>query len=188
MSSTLSNNTNNRVELEKDRLKRKTKAGQLVLPCVLQLNANQPNPVSQQLTPLKIYLLTYNILSALLWLNLLLLTFSSLLTPPPQMIHLNSLLSRFFPSSSNSFSFIDRLRHTYDHRHLGWYTKWTQTLAVMEVIHSGFGWVRSPFRTVVMQTASRLWTVWAVVEARPEVGSTPDFSPYCLEEGIADGG
>lgn len=47
--------------------------------------------------------------------------------------------------------------------------KWTQTLAVLEVVHAALGWVRSPLGTVASQVASRLWTVWGVVEAAPEI-------------------
>lgn len=43
-------------------------------------------------------------------------------------------------------------------------TKWVQTCAVLEVVHVLVEWVRSPLSTTGMQVASRIWTVWGVVE------------------------
>lgn len=40
---------------------------------------------------------------------------------------------------------------------------WTQTLAVLEVIHSLLGLVRASFMTTLMQVASRLFVVWPVL-------------------------
>lgn len=56
---------------------------------------------------------------------------------------------------------------------MGRWIKWTQTLAMLEILNSGLGWVRSPLGTTVSQVASRLWTVWGVVEASPEVCEIP---------------
>lgn len=64
---------------------------------------------------------------------------------------------------------MNHLKGSYDYHNLGWWTKWTQTLAVLEVVHAALGWVRSPVGTVASQVASRLWTVWGVVEAAPEI-------------------
>ncbi|KAE8542320.1 hypothetical protein D1P53_001094 [Cryptococcus gattii VGV] len=127
---------------------------------------------SPSLSPLKLYLLAYNILSALLWGHLLFLTLSFLVTSHPS----SSLLGRLtksFSSVSHSCSawhdFVNHLKGSYDYHNLGWWTKWTQTLAVLEVVHAVLGWVRSPVGTVASQVASRLWTVWGVVEAAPEI-------------------
>ena len=40
---------------------------------------------------------------------------------------------------------------------------------MLEVVHSAVGWVRSPVPTTLAQVASRVWTVWGVVEAEPSV-------------------
>lgn len=127
---------------------------------------------SPSLSPLKLYLLAYNILSALLWGHLLFLTLSFLATSHNS----SSLLGRLtksFSSVSHSCSawhdFVNHLKGSYDYHNLGWWTKWTQTLAVLEVVHAALGWVRSPVGTVASQVASRLWTVWGVVEAAPEI-------------------
>jgi hypothetical protein len=69
----------------------------------------------------------------------------------------------------------DSLKGTYGqmdvvgYANLGWWVKWTQTLAVLEIVHSAIGWVRSPTGTVAAQVASRIWTVWGVVQANPSV-------------------
>lgn len=40
----------------------------------------------------------------------------------------------------------------------------TQTLALVELLHSVLGWVRSPPTAVATQLLARLWCVWAVSE------------------------
>ncbi|OXG25313.1 3-hydroxy acyl-CoA dehydratase [Cryptococcus neoformans Ze90-1] len=122
----------------------------------LHRHAQQPGSSlspAPRLSPLRLYLLGYNILSALLWGHLLVLTLSFLLAPSRPPWH----------------QLADRLSGSYDYHSLGWCTKWTQTLAVLEVVHAALGWVRSPLGTVASQVASRLWTVWGVVEAAPEI-------------------
>ncbi|OCF39989.1 3-hydroxy acyl-CoA dehydratase [Kwoniella heveanensis CBS 569] len=158
--------------------------------------------VKSGLTPLKIYLLAYNVASALLWANLLYITTSFLLSPRSShpnpnplttgsISTLGSFLSRFIPTSAassgsptRSFALnklIDHLSNSYEYKNLGWYTKWTQSLAVLEVVHALFGWVRSPVGTVAAQVASRVWTVWGVAEAVPEVSHTsPLFATMLL--------
>lgn len=122
----------------------------------LHRHAQQPGSSlspAPRLSPLRLYLLGYNILSALLWGHLLVLTLSFLLAPSRPPWH----------------QLADRLSGSYDYHNLGWCTKWTQTLAVLEAVHAALGWVRSPLGTVASQVASRLWTVWGVVEAAPEI-------------------
>ncbi|OWZ72921.1 hypothetical protein AYX14_01664 [Cryptococcus neoformans] len=102
----------------------------------LHRHAQQPGSSlspAPRLSPLRLYLLGYNILSALLWGHLLVLTLSFLLAPSRPPWH----------------QLADRLSGSYGYHSLGWCTKWTQTLAVL--------------------VASRLWTVWGVVEAAPEI-------------------
>ena len=54
--------------------------------------------------------------------------------------------------------------------------KVTQSLAVLEVVHAALGWVRSPVATTAMQVASRLWSVWGVVEAASGVSGVAVIS------------
>ncbi|WVW86598.1 hypothetical protein I302_108648 [Kwoniella bestiolae CBS 10118] len=148
-----------RAQLEKERVQRKG------------------HEVKSSLTPVKIYLLGYNALSALLWGHLLYITVLFVLTPrsTPEAIHHapTSFLARIFPSTSSTPSPINRLTEhlsgSYDFKGLGWKTKYVQSLAVLEIVHTALGWVRSPLGTVASQVFSRVWTVWGVVEAVPEV-------------------
>ncbi|KAL8675002.1 MAG: hypothetical protein Q9168_000597 [Polycauliona sp. 1 TL-2023] len=57
----------------------------------------------------------------------------------------------------------------------GDFTKWTQTVAILEIIHSAFGLVRSPLATTTLQVASRILLVWAVVNQFPAATSTSPF-------------
>ncbi|KAK9367656.1 tyrosine phosphatase-like protein [Lipomyces kononenkoae] len=52
------------------------------------------------------------------------------------------------------------------------FAKWVQTGALLEIVHSAFGLVRSPIMTTVMQVASRILLVWGVVYLFPESGAT----------------
>lgn len=52
---------------------------------------------------------------------------------------------------------------------VGWQTTVVQTLAIMEVVHSVLGWVRSPLTTVAMQVASRYYIVWGITYLFPSV-------------------
>jgi len=50
-----------------------------------------------------------------------------------------------------------------------------QTAAVMEILHSLFGLVRSPVVTTAMQVASRLFLLWGIVDLIPESRSSWAF-------------
>ncbi|KAK9248983.1 tyrosine phosphatase-like protein [Lipomyces tetrasporus] len=52
------------------------------------------------------------------------------------------------------------------------FTKWVQTGALLEVVHSVVGFVRSPVMTTVIQVASRILLVWGVVYLFPESSAT----------------
>ncbi|KAL8835631.1 MAG: hypothetical protein Q9170_003248 [Blastenia crenularia] len=63
----------------------------------------------------------------------------------------------------------------------GDFVKWTQTVAILEMIHSAFGLVRSPLLTTSMQIASRLLLVWGVVDQFPaETSTSPFYSSMLL--------
>jgi very-long-chain (3R)-3-hydroxyacyl-CoA dehydratase len=132
------------------------------------------DPENHELT---LHLLAYNGISALMWSYILVMTIVSLTDSPTSTRgKAASLVSRVLGTESAPISsFIDRFRGTYNqedafkHAPLEWWVKWTQTLAVLEIVHAGLGWVRSPVGTVAAQVASRIWTVWGVVEAVPAV-------------------
>lgn len=48
--------------------------------------------------------------------------------------------------------------------------KWIQTAAVLEILHSLLGWVRSPLTTTLMQVFSRVVLVWGIADQHPSVG------------------
>ncbi|WWC95296.1 hypothetical protein V866_002157 [Kwoniella sp. B9012] len=156
-----------RVELDKERLQRKG------------------NEVKPTLTPVKVYLLFYNLISALLWGHLLYIVLLFIITPRSTASTIqhapSSFFARLFPSTSSTPSpinrFIEHFSGSYDFKGLGWKTKYVQSLAALEILHTALGWVRSPLGTVASQVFSRVWTVWGVVEAVPEVShSSPLFT------------
>lgn len=161
-----------RAEVEKERLARLAE----------QAKHSKPVTKAKQIGPLKIYLLAYNVISAALWANLLYITISFLLTSRPGSIKATSYWTRLVASSPIARSLFSSLPSplaagshylsgSYNYKNLGWLTKWTQTLAVLEVVHAALGWVRSPVLTTASQVASRVYTVWGVVEAVPKVSS-----------------
>jgi very-long-chain (3R)-3-hydroxyacyl-CoA dehydratase len=127
------------------------------------------------ITPLKAYLLFYNILSCALWIQIFLLTVAYITTPHPAPASTQSFLSpitKFFSTttSSSGGKVVDQLRGSYHFMGLGNWVKVTQTLAVLDVVHAALGLVKSNVGTAASQVFSRLWAVWAVVEMVPEVG------------------
>lgn len=66
-------------------------------------------------------------------------------------------------------SLFDRARSTYTA--VGWQTKMVQSFAILEVIHSLLGWVRSPVTTTAMQVASRFTLVWGIAGQYEAVSS-----------------
>jgi hypothetical protein len=157
------------------RVKQQTKSE----PSVRCLDAITNSPRILGLSPVKLYLVVYNLVSALLWANLLFLTIHSVITHPvPSVTPSSNVISRYLFSQSALVpgpvsNFLAKLQGSYHHGHLGWWTKWTQSLAVLEVVHASLGWVRSPLGTTAAQVYSRLWTVWGVVESNKEVGPLP---------------
>ncbi|KAF5096133.1 hypothetical protein D0Z00_002878 [Geotrichum galactomycetum] len=66
------------------------------------------------------------------------------------------------------------------------FTRWVQTLMLLEVVHSAIGLVRSPLVTAAMQVASRILVVWGVLYLFPNVGTSFAFSTcvlaWCITE------
>ncbi|RAH39656.1 putative membrane protein [Aspergillus brunneoviolaceus CBS 621.78] len=91
------------------------------------------------------YLLIYNTINALLWTRILLTLLSSivLLVPP------ETLYTTLEP-----------------------WTRWTQTLASFEILHSALGLTRSPIFTTFTQIFARGVQVWAINYAFPEATTT----------------
>ncbi|KAI9842157.1 MAG: hypothetical protein M1837_007444 [Sclerophora amabilis] len=71
--------------------------------------------------------------------------------------------------------------HAHVYGGVGEFAKWTQTGAVLEILHSLFGLVRSPVSTTAMQVASRLLLVWGIVDQFPkETATSPAYSSMLL--------
>lgn len=66
------------------------------------------------------------------------------------------------------------------------WTKWTQTMAGMEVLHAALGVVRAPLVTTLMQVSSRYLLVWGVVHFFPSVASTPGYTSMLLAWSITE--
>lgn len=138
---------------------------------------------------MKYYLLAYNILSALGWAYVLLLTLTHILdldgrssaVPPATAATASSTISKFFTSipflkSTPKLTptaleyrlpaFLQPVyrRSTTTFGRVGTTTAVVQSFAVLEVVHVLLGWVRSPLQTTVMQVSSRLFLVWGIAE------------------------
>jgi very-long-chain (3R)-3-hydroxyacyl-CoA dehydratase len=107
---------------------------------------NQTPPRSRTpSSPTQKYLLAYNALCLILWSTV---TLRAILLIPTltALGQLENLLPALFPL-----------------------LKWTQTIALLEVVHAVIGLVRaSPF-TTAMQVASRILLVWVVLELFPQI-------------------
>ncbi|MCJ1296600.1 hypothetical protein MMC34_008166 [Xylographa carneopallida] len=107
----------------------------------------------------KQYLTFYNALSALLWTILLL----------------------------RVLILLPLAGHRQIHTHVGQSAKWTQTLAVLEILHSAFGIVRSPILTTSIQVSSRLLLVWGIVATYPAAtGPSPFYTSMLLAWAVTE--
>lgn len=118
------------------------------------------------------YLIAYNVVSLACWSVILFKTLSLLFTRQP------------FPNTVSGL--INHLRSGYDYHHLGSWVIWTQTGALLEVVHAALGWVRSSPITVAMQVASRIWLVWGVLARQPETHSHPLFVTMVLAWSVTE--
>ncbi|KAF2681581.1 PTPLA-domain-containing protein [Lentithecium fluviatile CBS 122367] len=67
------------------------------------------------------------------------------------------------------------------------YTRLTQTLAVMEVVHSFIGVVRAPVLTTLMQVASRLLLVWGIAYNFPQTTkNSPAYTTMLLAWSVTE--
>ncbi|KAL7936031.1 tyrosine phosphatase-like protein [Trichoderma chlorosporum] len=69
----------------------------------------------------------------------------------------------------------------------GEFTKWTQTAAAMEILHSLFGVVRAPLFTTLMQVASRFLLVWGVLFLYPYLAiESPTYSSMLVAWSVTE--
>ncbi|CEJ89402.1 hypothetical protein VHEMI05246 [[Torrubiella] hemipterigena] len=69
---------------------------------------------------------------------------------------------------------------------VGEWTKWTQTAAALEILHSLLGVVRSPVLTTVMQVSSRFLLVWGIVHPYPFVSAAPTYSSMLIAWSVTE--
>lgn len=66
------------------------------------------------------------------------------------------------------------------------FTKWTQTMAGMEVLHALLSVVRAPVPTTIMQVSSRFLLVWGVVHQFPALGQDAAYTSMLLAWSITE--
>ncbi|KAF4448663.1 hypothetical protein F53441_7972 [Fusarium austroafricanum] len=115
-------------------------------------------PLKQASTANKAYLIFYNFISAVQWSVVLGRTVMLLGLYGPEYVYPNT----------------------------GQYTKWTQTLAGLEVLHSLLGVVRAPLMTTLMQVASRFLLVWVIVDVFPFLALSPFYSSMLVAWSVTE--
>ncbi|KAJ5156383.1 hypothetical protein N7492_009186 [Penicillium capsulatum] len=118
----------------------------------------QPKP--QGASPAHFYLWAYNILCAILWLRVFLSTITAVIVSP----NVSAVFASLEP-----------------------WTRWTQTLAVLEILHAALGFTRSPVFTTFTQVFARSVQVWAINYAFPDVTAvSPAYPAMLLAWSMAD--
>ncbi|KFA68833.1 hypothetical protein S40285_01150, partial [Stachybotrys chlorohalonatus IBT 40285] len=69
---------------------------------------------------------------------------------------------------------------------VGEWTRWTQTMAGMEVLHSLLGVVRAPLLTTIMQVASRFILVWGIVYPFSHLAQSPFYTSMLVAWSITE--
>lgn len=132
-----------------------------------------PKPLRSS-SPKNQYLILYNFISAILWLVVL----------------------------GRVLIFIPLVGFGNVYGGLGQFTKWTQTLALLEIVHAAVGKlffslckepkliaqgiVRAPIATTAMQVASRLLLVWGVVDQFPHLAKSAGYSTMLIAWSVTE--
>ena len=114
------------------------------------------------------YLVSYNVLSALGWSLVLYRTLAHLQGTSQSKTLPFIWVPSFLPASLTPL--YTRACTTYDA--VGTTTAYVQTGAVLEVLHVLLGLVRSPLPTTIIQVSSRLFSVWCIALRFPSVRLT----------------
>jgi very-long-chain (3R)-3-hydroxyacyl-CoA dehydratase len=166
----------------------------MIVPIIF---AYDDNPVAGPSTPIKAYLVAYNLASAAGWSYVLYLLVQHLSSSPkaPEtaaeqaietaqtlVARLLALIRRALPFLLPPPSTREQVREALPtelhglwarastaFQGMGDVTALVQSGAVLEVVHVLLGFVKSPLITTAMQVASRLFLVWGVMERFPEV-------------------
>ncbi|EIN11632.1 PTPLA-domain-containing protein [Punctularia strigosozonata HHB-11173 SS5] len=165
------------------------------------VNAKRRGPT----TGVKYYLVTYNVLSALGWSYVLIVTLIHVFRlDTPQSTTSNaaeqakSALQRLLELILSYIPFLPKPRTVVIKEHLrtrlpvalwpyidraasafwrvGKQTAFVQSFAALEVVHVLLGWVRSPLVTTAIQVASRLWLVWGICDQYESARTSPLYA------------
>ncbi|MCJ1442981.1 MAG: hypothetical protein MMC23_003478 [Stictis urceolatum] len=105
------------------------------------------------------YLIVYNLASAILWFSVLARVLIILPITGP----------------------------AYVHDGVGTFARWVQTLAVLEIVHSALGLVRSPLSTTFLQVFSRILLVWGIVYPFPlQTSPSPFYSSMLIAWSVTE--
>ncbi|KZV70086.1 PTPLA-domain-containing protein [Peniophora sp. CONT] len=147
-------------------------------------NKAQPQP-KKKTGPsalVKGYLVLYNVASTAAWANVLYQTILYLRQSPSTFESVTTSAPSWLPSSIAPY-----FKHaTSTYGAVGELTKWVQTGAALEVLHSLLGFVRSPVQTTAMQVASRLYLVWGIADRFASAQSSPYFATMVLSWSITE--
>lgn len=72
------------------------------------------------------------------------------------------------------------------YRGVGIFAKWTQTLALLEILHSATWLVRAPISTTAMQVASRILLVWGIVNFFPFLAKSAAYSSMLIAWSVTE--
>ncbi|KIJ49703.1 hypothetical protein M422DRAFT_205249 [Sphaerobolus stellatus SS14] len=79
---------------------------------------------------------------------------------------------------------LDRAKTTFTA--VGWQTAVVQSFAVLEILHSALGWVRSPLTTTAAQVASRVILVWGIADKYEAARFNPIYASMVLSWSITE--
>jgi very-long-chain (3R)-3-hydroxyacyl-CoA dehydratase len=126
--------------------------------------SRKAKPSSSSSSVKNAYLLAYNALSAALWAGVLYQT----VTLSAHEIGVAQKSGALFSGNRGVQGVLHGLRSGRVFNELENYTRLTQSLAGLEVLHSLLGVVRAPLLTTLMQVASRFLLVWGIAYNFPE--------------------
>lgn len=128
----------------------------------------------------RLYLLAYNFAALYLWTVVLATTIQARSHSLPVVLpHLGTALAPLRPPWRRDSSM--RVHYA-----VGGLVCTAQTLALVELLHSLFGWVRSPTTAVGMQLFARLWCVWGVAENSPVAAASGWYTTMLLVWSISE--
>ncbi|KAF7374467.1 FCP1-like proteiny domain-containing protein [Mycena sanguinolenta] len=134
----------------------------------------------------KYYLLAYNVLSTLGWAYILVITVVHLFNLDGNSSKPATIVTRLsiFDWEALIEPAVRRSMSTY--ARVGATVTLVQTLALLDVVYSLLGWVRSPLQTTAIRAASRLWIVWGIVQQFDVARTSPLYASCALAWSITE--